>query len=71
MLHARLVRRFWPGWTVAVVIFGLLLAGCTPDLDPEQYGDVVHELPEIGDIHRPYSLPELDEGAPPAGQGEK
>jgi hypothetical protein len=66
MSITRRVHRFWPGWTVGLLILSVLLAGCTPVLDPERYGEVVDELPEIEGAKQPYLLPQLDKGGQPA-----
>lgn len=39
--------------------------GCSPRLDPETYGEVVHTLPVVPGAEEPYPLPELTEGEPP------
>lgn len=39
----------------------LALVGCEPQLDPEQYGKVVYELPKVEDANLPYPLPQLEE----------
>jgi hypothetical protein len=50
------------GWA-ALALAGLLLVspGCTPRLDPETYGEVVHTLPVVERAEEPFPLPELIE----------
>ncbi len=42
---------------------GLAVAGCAPKLDPQEYGQVVSELPKVQGADKPYRLPQLDEPA--------
>ncbi len=57
----RRVRRAAAG---LAILLGVGLAGCEPQLNPEQYGQVIYKLPQIEGIDRPYPLPELEEPAP-------
>jgi hypothetical protein len=52
-----------------VVAVGMLLAccvapaGCQPQLDPQEYGDVSDKLPKIEGADEPYPLPKLEDPA--------
>jgi hypothetical protein len=46
------------------VLCCLATAGCEPQLDPEQYGKVIHRLPEIDGAKGEYPLPQLEEPGP-------
>lgn len=37
--------------------------GCAPKLDPQEYGEVITELPYVPGVEKPYPLPELEESA--------
>lgn len=42
----------------------LATSGCQPPkLDPQEYGEVITELPYVPGIEKPYRLPELEESA--------
>ena len=40
---------------------GLATSGCQPKLDPQEYGEVVTELPYVPGTEKPYRLPELEQ----------
>ena len=61
-LHARAGFR-WA--TLLLACLTLPSAGCSPRLDPETYGEVVHTLPEVPGAEEPFPLPELTQGEPP------
>lgn len=61
-LHARAGFR-WA--TLLLTCLALPSAGCSPRLDPETYGEVVHTLPEVPGAEEPFPLPELTQGEPP------
>jgi hypothetical protein len=44
-----------------LVLLAATLAGCEPQLDPEQYGKVIYELPKVEGANLPYPLPQLEE----------
>ncbi len=49
--------------------FGVLMVlvatgtGCAPQLDPQQYGKTLPEVPRVEGADEPYPLPELEESA--------
>jgi hypothetical protein len=47
-------------WATLAAVF-LPTAGCSRQLDPKEYGEVIHEVPTIHTDGRPYPLPELEE----------
>ena len=58
---------------IFLALLGATLAGCEPQLDPEQYGKVVYELPKVEGANLPYPLPQLEElpqepAAPPPAE---
>jgi hypothetical protein len=50
---------------VGALCLGVLLAapmlGCDPPLDPETYGRVIYQIPQIPGSEKPYPLPQLAE----------
>jgi hypothetical protein len=44
-----------------LVLLCATIAGCEPQLDPEQYGKVVYELPKVEGANLPYPLPQLED----------
>ena len=44
-------------------LVSLVEGGCRPQLDPEQYGEVLSGLPRVPGAEKPYPLPEIDESA--------
>lgn len=38
-------------------------SGCQPQLDPQEYGEFVTELPYVPGVEKPYPLPEPEESA--------
>jgi hypothetical protein len=45
----------------ALAVVGLLTVGslgCEPKLDPQEYGELVTELPRVPGVEKPYPLPE-------------
>ncbi len=65
------VRRWWASGKAAWLLACLVAVGCAPALDPQQYGEVIHELPEIEGADKEYPLPELEEQEPPTPEDEK
>lgn len=46
---------------VSLLAVGTL--GCQPALDPQEYGEVITELPYVPGVEKPYPLPEVEESA--------
>jgi len=44
--------------TIALVVTSLLAAGCERPLDPQQYGEVITEVPER--LNKPFEIPQLE-----------
>jgi hypothetical protein len=49
------------GATAFLLAWAALLIGCDPPLDPEQYGQIVNDVPQVEGADKPYPLPQLDE----------
>ena len=49
----------------------VLLAGCNPALDPNDYGEVVTELPQIEGADKPFPLPQLEDPQEPDKDAKK
>ncbi len=47
---------------VLAALAAVLLPGCTPSLPPEEYGEVITEIPP--ELNRPFPMPELSEQQP-------
>ena len=46
-----------------LTLVGLAFLGCKPRLDPQEYGEVVTELPYVPGVEKPYPLPGPDESS--------
>jgi hypothetical protein len=60
-LRFRRLQRSSPGVLLVALV---LVGGCAPSLDPQEYGQVIHEIPKVEGADEPYPLPQLEE--PPA-----
>jgi len=46
-----------------ICLLTIAAPGCQPTLDPQEYGEVLTELPYVPGIEKPYPLPESEESA--------
>jgi hypothetical protein len=56
--------------TLSTVVLALQLGvvvGCSKPLDPEEYGEIIKEVPP--DLNKPYPLPQLELPQDPAEKG--
>ncbi len=51
-------RRMWLA-AVGVLPLGLALAGCEKSLDPQEYGQIMTQIPKIKGAEKKYVFPEL------------
>ena len=49
-------------------LFVLPLAGCQPALDPDKYGEIINEVPQVPGADKPYPLPQLEESMQPEAE---
>jgi hypothetical protein len=45
--------------------------GCEQKLDPQRYGQIIPELPQIKGADKPYPLPQLEEPSDEASDSQK
>jgi len=48
-----------------------MFAGCEPKLDPERFGEVIYQVPQIQGAEEPYKLPQLEKPDNEAPEAEK
>ncbi len=46
----------------------LPLVGCQPSLDPDQYGEIIYEVPRVPGADKPYPLPQLEDSTGPEAE---
>lgn len=44
-----------------LAVAAVVLTGCETKLDPQEYGEIVYELPKVKGADVPYPLPKLEE----------
>jgi hypothetical protein len=54
-----------------LLILGAVLTGCNPQLDPQEFGEVVTVLPPVEGAEKPYPLPKLEEAPKDDEQEQK
>jgi len=59
MTPTRHASRSSGAWAAGAVVL-VLVAGCAPELDPQQYGQVIYEVPRVEGADKPYPLPQLE-----------
>ncbi len=64
----KVVARGLVASVLTLVSLGIL--GCKPRLDPQEYGEVVTELPHVPGVEKPYPLPSPDESSDEAEDGQ-
>jgi hypothetical protein len=65
-------RNARPLLALAMLLFAGTIGGCQRQPDPEEYGEIITEVPR--DLDKPFPLPELDAkpaDGPPSGVSEK
>jgi hypothetical protein len=48
----------------------VLLSGCEPQLDPNEYGETIYTVPRVEGSDKPYPLPQLDEPTAESAENE-
>jgi hypothetical protein len=51
-----------------LLVLSACLGGCSKDYPPEEYGNVVHEVPSVAGAEKPFKMPKL---GPPLSEEEK
>ena len=54
-----------------LLLSGAVLTGCNPQLDPQEYGDVVTVFPLVEGAEKPYPLPKLEDPQKDGESGQK
>ena len=71
MMTLRLLDPLQSAAAGILLLTSALLTGCEPKLEEQQYGQILHDVPQVPGADRPYPLPQLEDPQEKPSEEEK